>query len=84
MLIQQYNLLIIYSLYTVIVHPVDCGPPPSFHNIPYLTVTTSSGTIEGSVATYSCTNGRILRGSSQSVCLSSGGWSNIEERRCLS
>ncbi|XP_019854776.1 PREDICTED: protein mesh-like isoform X3 [Amphimedon queenslandica] len=67
----------------MIIHPVDCGSPPSVHNVPYLTVTTSSGTLEGSIATYSCTNGRILQGNTNSVCLSSGMWSNVEQRRCL-
>ena len=49
----------------------DCGLPPSLHNGQF---TLSSGTIEGSRATYSCFRGYQLVGSSYRFCLSTGLW----------
>ena len=52
---------------------VDCGPPPDVINATY---TLSDGTVEGSVATYSCIAGfRLARTRENSLtCSDSGDW----------
>jgi hypothetical protein len=48
---------------------VDCGPPPSATGA---TVALSAGTMEGSVATYSCGRGRRLLGGNRAICTDAG------------
>lgn len=49
----------------------DCGPPPRATGA---TVSTTMGTTEGSVATYTCAAGRRLLGGNRAVCSASGNW----------
>lgn len=49
----------------------DCGPPPPATGA---TVSTTMGTTEGSVATYTCGRGRRLLGGNRAVCSASGAW----------
>ena len=49
----------------------DCGPPPPATGA---SVSTSSGTTEGSVATYTCGRGRRLLGGNRAVCTEAGTW----------
>jgi hypothetical protein len=50
---------------------VDCGAPPSATGA---AVSTTMGTIEGSVATYTCAAGRRLLGGNLAVCSATGSW----------
>src|SRR5690606_6945434 len=49
----------------------DCGPPPPATGA---SVSTTMGTTEGSVATYTCGRGRRLLGGNLAVCSASGRW----------
>jgi hypothetical protein len=49
----------------------DCGPPPPATGA---SVSTTMGTTEGSVATYTCGRGRRLLGGNRAVCSASGRW----------
>ena len=53
---------------------IDCGPPPDVINGTY---TLSDGTVEGSVAMYSCKSGfRLAKKKENSLtCTASGDWS---------
>ena len=76
-IISEFMVLVQYCLF-VLLHfteeEIDCGilPHPCFGHVEL------SGTEEGSIATYTCSEGFELEGTQTRVCQSDGTWSGKE------
>lgn len=55
--------------------PANCNQPPL---IPRATVDTSTGTLEGDIAVYTCGINTVQEGFGETVCQKNGMWSEVD------